>query len=172
MMKRLINIIIFNLCFITVIAQTSPIVGTWEGIYTFQVPDKDSDELMSSQSKIVVRITQYGEAYGIRVKNIPVDNASKVHYWNDCKIIRAGASEVKWSSFIRTSYDWDGSYRKNGRVIYCADYSWICTAFFSNGRINFVIHMHTDYKDQNGSIIGIHDNPSKSFLLYKQENDW
>lgn len=163
---------VFHLCIITMIAQTSPIVGTWEGTLTTQIPDKDSDGLTNSQSKIVVRITQYGEEYGVRVKNILVDDPSKVHYWSDCKIIHSGESEVKWSSHINTSYDWDNSDRKNGKVIYCADYSWICTASFSNGRIIYIRHMHTDYKDQNGSIIGTHDNPSENILLYKQENDW
>ena len=171
-MKRLSILILLHLCFINIIAQTSSIVGTWEGTITMQIPDSESDGMKDFQSKIVLRITQYGEEYGVRVKNIPIDDPSKVYYWNDCRIIQSDKSEVKWSSHIRTSYDWDSSDRKNGRVIYCADYSWIYSASFYNGRVNLVRYMHTDYKDQNGSLIGTHDNPSEKILLYKQDNDW
>lgn len=151
--------------------DNDPWVGTWEGVETITVPDKNSDGYIDFQKKIVVRISKYGDTYGVRVKEISVSNPSDMKYWNDCKVTYSDNSTIKYQSYIQTSYDWDSTY-KNGSKVYSAVYTWVVSALYSNGRITLEKFIHTDYKDKNGSFIGTQDTRPKKLSLYKQESDW
>ena len=157
---------------INIVAQNHPLVGTWEGIVTYQLPDSESDGMKDYQHKLIIRINKYDKSYVVRAKNVSIDNPSNVKYWNDCNVYYSDEINIRWNSYMSTSYDWDVSDGKNGQTIYCADYSMICDVTFLNGRINLIRYMHTDYKNRKGEIIGTHDNPIEKFSLYKQEEDW
>lgn len=85
-------------------AQNSPFVGTWEGTYTIQYPDPDSESMKDEQRKIIIRIKQYDDEYVIKVKTFPVKDPSDVKYWNDCNITYSDEQQIKWNSYISTSY--------------------------------------------------------------------
>ena len=145
--------------------DNDPWVGTWEGVETIHGFDGDF------QNKFIVRINKFGDDYGVRVKLIPLDNPSKVKYWNDCKVTYSDNSSIEWKSFIETNYDFDSTY-KNGRKVYSADYTWVVSALYSNGRIVLEKFLHVDLKDKNGSIIDKQNTRPEKLSLYKQESDW
>lgn len=152
------------------ISSQNSIVGTWEGIETELLPDENSDGLRDYQFKLVVRITKYDDEYGVRVKEIPIDNTSNVRYWNDCKVTYSDESTINWFSYKGSSYDWD-TVRKGRRIDSCDCY-WIVSATYSNGKLSITKHLHFDYKDKSGDVIDTHDSPPQRNTLYRQENDW
>ena len=173
MNKIILSFILFFACFLNADSQIIPLVGTWEGTYTIQVPDPDSESMKDEQRKMIIRIKQYDDEYVVKVKTFPVMNPSDVKYWNDCNVTYSNEQQIKWNSYIWTSYEWDSSDKKNGQVIYCVEYIELCTVTMLKGeRLNYVGSIHSVYKNRRGDVIGTHDTPSERITLYKQEEDW
>lgn len=174
MKKGLLLAILCFMCIIGTYAQDSPFVGTWEGTVTSELPDPNSDGTIEHQYKLVVKITQYDDDYGIRMKSVSIEDPSKVYKrFDNCDVIYYDDNTIKWKYLNSTSYDWDSSDRKNGDVIYCAVYAYYYTATYSKGRLTVVNSCHTDYKNRSGKIIGTHDHTiPEVFNLYKQEDNW
>lgn len=146
--------------------------GTWIGTYSFPLPDPDPDgDIVNENYKMFVRVKQYGNNYSIRVKTFPIKETDNIKYWNDCEVTAVSEDVISFSSFVRDSYDWSNSDRKNGRVISKTSYWNICTLTYSNNKLILSQHLHTEYYDQNGTLIGTHNNPLSSISLY-QDDDW
>ena len=77
-MKRLSIYLFICLFSMNMVAQISPLVGTWEGTLSMEIPDPNSDGMRNWQTKIVIRIKQYGEDFMIRMKHVAVEDPSKV----------------------------------------------------------------------------------------------
>ena len=169
-MKKLllISLMLFSFPF-ALKAQNSPLVGTWEGTQTQQVPDPNSDGLKEIQVKWVVRINQYDNDFVVRMKTVPSDNSSVTYYDNNT-IIESNSTLLSWSSYKTTDYDC--GYIKNGQVVNSTEYFLQCRVSFNNGRLKFTYYMHSIYKNKSGSILGTHDTPSGDIYLYKKDSDW
>lgn len=173
-MKRIGLLLFFSIISLSEgVAQDCNLCGTWEGVYKILVPDPNPEgDVLEESQKMVLRIKIYGDDATIRVKSIPIKDPSNVKYWSDCIVSYYDGNTIKWSSYNSTSYDWNNSDRKNGKIIYCAEYTWIGSATFSNGCLRFSYYMHSSYKDKNGNEIGTHDTPTKHLTMYKDEGDW
>lgn len=172
MRKLLLIGVSFFVSMTTAMAQESSLIGTWEGTYTIQIPDPNSEGMKDEQHKMIIRIKLYDEEYVVKVKTFPVKNPSDVKYWNDCNVTYSDEQQIKWSSYIWTSYDWDSSDKKNGQIIYCVEYIELCTVTMLKGRLSYVGTMHSVYKNRQGDVIGTHDTPTERITLYKPEEDW
>lgn len=174
MRKVLFVAMLFVLSTMRTYAQESPFVGTWEGTVTLEIPDPNSDGMIEHQYKLLVKITQYDEDFGIRMKSVSIEDPSKIYKrFDNCDVIYHDENVLKWRYGSYTSYDWDSSYRKNGDIIHCAVYTYYYTATYSKGRLVVVDSCHTDYKNRSGRIIDTHDHTiSGGFKLYKPDKDW
>lgn len=173
-MKKILALLSILFTFIvTTLAQNDcKMCGTWNGTYSITFPDPNLDELVDEVRKIIIRIKQYGDDISVRVKNYPVKDPSNVHYWNDCKITNVSENAISFSSFVRDSFDWDSSDRKNGRIINKASYWNICTLSYEKGKLILSEHLYTEYYAKNGDIIGTHNSPISSVSLYQDDDDW
>lgn len=171
-MKKIFWVFLLVTCAIKVDAQESKLVGTWEGTYTIQIPDPNSEGMKDEQRKMIIRIKLYDEEYVVKVKSFPVKDPNDVKYWNDCNVSYSDEATIKWTSYIDTSYDWDSSDKKNGQIIKCVEYTEFCSVTVSKGRLNFIGIMHSVYKNRNDDVIGTHDTPAWKVTLYKEDDDW
>lgn len=121
--------------------------------------------------KMIIRINSIEDETVLRVKVSPLNNPTEIHYWNDCVVSNSNESSIEWTSFVRTSYDWDNSDKKNGKTIYKVDYWWACSAKLNKGKLHMTYYLHSNYFDKQGNIIGTHNNPPDNITLYK-DDDW
>lgn len=170
-MKRPVLFIFTLLCFINVMAQDLPLAGTWEGTLSMPIPDANSDGMRGWQYKVIIRIKQYDENYVVRMKHVPVEEPSKVKYFDNITVLNASPTSLAWSCDTGESYDCD--WNANGQAVDKTEYSYRCCVEYSKGRLLYSYYMHSIYKSKNGRIIGTHDTPLLGKThLYKEEADW
>lgn len=89
-MKRLILFIITLLCFINVMAQDQdPWVGTWTS-ESYKALDSESEGLVYTNFRYVIRISKHGDNYFVRAKTIKVADPTSAIY-NDAYALKAQA---------------------------------------------------------------------------------
>ena len=170
-MKRLKLLLLTVLCSINMLAQNSPLIGTWEGTLSMEIPDPNSDGTKNYQYKAIVRIKQYDGDYLVRMKNVPTEEPSKARYFDNCTIISSSPTTLTWNCGNEKSYDC--GYIVNGHTVHSAEFSYNCSVKFDKGRLCYSYYMHTIYRNKREIIIGTHDTPILGeTYLYSQEGDW
>lgn len=174
-MKKVIALfLILFTFFTTTLAQNDcQMCGDWIGTYSMSVIDPDPDgSFIYEKCKMHIRIKQHGNNMSVRVKTYFVKNPNDIQYWNDCNITSVSENSISFSTFVRDSFDWNSSDRKNGKIINKASYWNICTLSYERGKLVLYEHLYTEYYDKNGAIIGTHSNPISSVSLYQDDDDW
>lgn len=167
--KKWITLVICIISAMSIHAQNSPLIGTWEGTLTMEIPDTEG--MKDYQYKTIIRIKQYDDEFIVRMKHVPTEEPSKVRYFDNSTVISSSSKSISWNCGSSRSYDC--GYVVNGQTVYCADFSYNCSVQFDKGRLLFQYYMHTIYNNKSGKVIGTHDTPilGKTYL-YKQEEDW
>lgn len=163
-MKRLSIILFFQLCFVTMIAQTSPFVGTWEGTYKTYKQDVGDITI-----KMFIRINRYEEKYRIRIKEIPVNSPSEVNYWGDCFVTVNNDNSIFFYC-KRKREPWI----ENGKIVSSFEATDYYHVTFSEGCLYFGYDKYivTNY-DLRDNFINKKEYPGyRKVTLYKEESDW
>lgn len=172
-MKKIIVLTLFCVFVTTAFCQNCGLCGTWQGTYSLPVPDPDPDgDIIDLNMKMFVRIKKRGEDLSVRVKAYPANNPSEISYWNDCDVTSQSTTSINWSSYVRTSYDWNNSDKKNGITIYKVSYWRVCSAQLQRGNLVMTYYLFSRYFDRQENIIGTHSTPTKRITLYQEDEDW
>ena len=167
--KVLLLMLMCMLSVMSIHAQESPLVGTWEGTYTAHDPDKEEAE----QFKLIIRIKQYDNEYVVKVKTCSIEDPSKAPlYWDDCNVIFSNESTIIWDSVNLNINSSDNTYKIDGQIVTCLEYHELCTVKYKTGRLLFEKNLYNLCKNREGNIFKDIKDYSWKVTLYKDEEGW
>lgn len=174
MKKKLIYMFFLLLSVIGLMAQESKMYGDWQGYYDTKEPNENW-EMVPVHMKMYVRIKSQGGKLSVRVKNYPMENPSKITYWNNCNITRQTSTSISFSSLINTVNErWNDteSERVNGKVVFKYSVYYDSYAYLEEGTLNLTYHLRYVYYGRDDEVIGYSDGIADNVTLYQEEDDW
>lgn len=170
-MKKNIIWIILCLSNITILmAQESIFVGTWKGVYQPYFANGQNWVL-------VIRISQVGKDYQVRVKQCNQKDSTNWHYFNGCYDIKEIDSlTLQWYSKSSSTGISDRYKELGGVRMVSKCYSQVKSIA---GALHYKTNYWSDYQilDKNGNIVeSVNEKNNDAFIdeaiLYKDDENW
>lgn len=170
-MKKIVTLLFCIVYFTNAMAQESKFVGTWKGVYN-PCFARGEDWI------IVIRITQEGKNYQVRIKQCEKKDSTNWHYFDVCcyDIHEVGSSSLQWYSKNSSTGITDED-RNLGGV--CGIYKSPSYVKYSAGVLYYKTNYWRDCQivDKYGNVvksISEKNNPGliDEAILYKEENNW
>lgn len=177
-MKKILSLALLLLSLTTVVvAQECELCGTWTVTRRVFINEDNTT------CKIFIRITQHGERYSVKVKELYTydDGSTKNTYWHECNSISVSGNTISWESLshVLGNDDYDDNDRINGQRIYSAKCYYVCSATVHDEVLHLRYTVRADLYGRNGTLIGQQWNESVNggthyweHDMYKDDPDW